>query len=64
VIVQCQSGARSAIAASVLQALGRANVRDLVGGIEEWRRAGLSVVNGNSEEDDASRTTSAMPSAV
>jgi hydroxyacylglutathione hydrolase len=46
VILQCRSGARSAIGASVLQALGRTNVRDLVGGIEEWQRAGLTVVNG------------------
>ena len=43
VIVQCQSGARSAIAASVLQALGRANVRDLVGGLEAWQRAGRPI---------------------
>ena len=40
VIVQCQAGARSAIAASVLQARGRTNLRDLVGGIEAWQRAG------------------------
>jgi hydroxyacylglutathione hydrolase len=43
VIVQCQSGARSAIAASVLQSLGHTNVRDLVGGIEAWQRAGLPI---------------------
>jgi len=64
VIVQCQSGARSAIAASVLQALGRTNVRDLVGGIEAWRRAGLSVVNGEPEANGATRATSAMPTAA
>ena len=63
VIVQCQSGARSAIAASVLQSLGRTNVRDLVGGIEEWQRTGLTVVNGMAE-DEAARTTRAMPTAA
>ena len=44
VLLHCQSGARSAIAASVLQALGRRNVRDLAGGIEAWQRAGHPVV--------------------
>ena len=50
VIVQCQSGARSAIAASVLQGLGRTDVRDLVGGIEAWQRAGDPIEQGALEE--------------
>ena len=36
VVVQCQSGSRSAIAASVLQASGIKNVVNLTGGISEW----------------------------
>ena len=36
VVVQCQSGSRSAIAASVLQASGIKNVINLTGGISEW----------------------------
>jgi hydroxyacylglutathione hydrolase len=64
VIVQCQSGARSAIAASVLQALGRANVRDLVGGIEAWQRAGFTVVNGKAEQNEAAPPSIAMPTAA
>ncbi len=36
-VVQCQSGTRSAIAASVLLRLGRADVRNLVGGYAAWR---------------------------
>jgi len=63
VIVQCQSGARSAIAASVLQSLGRTNVRDLVGGIEAWRRAGLPV-SAMAEESARTPTASLMPTAA
>jgi hydroxyacylglutathione hydrolase len=44
VVVQCQSGARSMIAASVLRANGVRNVANLVGGIEAWRAAGLPIV--------------------
>ena len=36
VVVQCQSGSRSAIAASVLQASGIKSVVNLTGGISEW----------------------------
>jgi hydroxyacylglutathione hydrolase len=43
VAVQCRSGARSAIAASVLQALGLSQVFDLAGGIVAWQQAGLSI---------------------
>ena len=43
VVLQCESGSRSAIAASVLQARGRRDVANLVGGIAAWRRAGLPV---------------------
>jgi hydroxyacylglutathione hydrolase len=41
VVVHCQSGTRSAIAASLLAAHGRRNVLDLAGGIDAWRAAGL-----------------------
>jgi hydroxyacylglutathione hydrolase len=44
IIVQCQSGARSAIATSVLQRLGVTNATDLTGGFTGWRDAGLEVV--------------------
>ncbi len=36
-VLQCQSGARSAIAASLLERLGRADARNLVGGYVAWR---------------------------
>jgi hydroxyacylglutathione hydrolase len=36
VILQCQSGARSSIAASLLQRMGRKNVANLVGGYNAW----------------------------
>jgi hydroxyacylglutathione hydrolase len=44
VVVHCQSGARSAIAASVLQARGVPRVLNMSGGIAEWEAAGLPVV--------------------
>lgn len=43
VIVHCQRGARSAIAASVLQAHGVGEVLNLAGGFDEWRAAGQRV---------------------
>ena len=46
-IVHCQSGARSAIAASVLQSYGLTNVIDLVGGFAGWQQAGLPVEQGD-----------------
>ncbi len=42
-VVHCQSGARSAIAASVLQARGRTNVVNMVGGYVAWNHAGLPI---------------------
>src|SRR5262245_55200481 len=42
-IVHCQGGARSAIAASLLQAEGLPDVLNLAGGFNEWRAAGLPV---------------------
>ena len=43
VAVHCEGGYRSAIAASLLQKLGRKDVRDLVGGYKAWRAAKLPV---------------------
>lgn len=41
IVVQCQSGARSMIAAGVLQRAGRQDVFNLAGGFVAWRDAGL-----------------------
>ena len=46
VVVHCQGGTRSAIAASVLQRAGIADVYDLTDGFTGWRKAGLPVLNG------------------
>ncbi|MEX1185069.1 MAG: MBL fold metallo-hydrolase [Gemmatimonadaceae bacterium] len=43
VVLQCQSGARSVIAASLLQARGVKDVVNLAGGIVGWEAAGNSV---------------------
>ncbi len=42
IVTQCQSGVRSAIAASILQAAGR-KVINLTGGFAAWQNAGLPV---------------------
>jgi hydroxyacylglutathione hydrolase len=43
VVLHCQGGTRSAIAASLLLAAGRKNVSNLAGGFTEWNAAGLPV---------------------
>ena len=43
IVVHCQSGARSAIAASLLRANGLTNVLNLSGGFGEWERSGRPV---------------------
>ena len=51
VVVHCQSGARSSIAASVLWANGLTNVVNLTGGFAEWQAAHNPVERGESETD-------------
>ena len=46
IVVQCQSGARSSIAASVLERLGMTNVMNLSGGMTAWMAAGLPIEEG------------------
>jgi hydroxyacylglutathione hydrolase len=46
VVVHCEGGFRSAIAASVLRNLGRAVVHDMVGGYKAWLAAKLPVESG------------------
>ncbi|MDB4870633.1 MAG: beta-lactamase domain protein [Gemmatimonadales bacterium] len=43
IVVHCKGGGRSAIAASLLQARGFANVSNLAGGYEDWVKRGLEV---------------------
>lgn len=43
IVLQCRSGNRSAIAASILQANGIPEVMNLAGGIQAWQKAGLPV---------------------
>jgi rhodanese-related sulfurtransferase len=44
-IIVCQEGYASSLAAASVRRLGL-DVTDVVGGIEAWRQAGLSLVNG------------------
>jgi len=46
VVVHCETGARSAIGASILQAKGIPAVANLMGGYRDWKLAGLPTVNG------------------
>jgi rhodanese-related sulfurtransferase len=43
VIVMCDAGYQSSLAAATLQQLGFARATDLVGGFQAWRAAGLPV---------------------
>jgi rhodanese-related sulfurtransferase len=43
VIVMCDAGYASSLAAATLQQLGFAHATDLVGGYQAWRAAGLPV---------------------
>jgi hydroxyacylglutathione hydrolase len=43
VLFQCQTGGRSAIAASLLKAMGRQRVANLIGGLSAWVAAGGAV---------------------
>jgi hydroxyacylglutathione hydrolase len=43
VVLQCQSGTRSVIAASVLAARGFRNIVDLAGGMNAWKAGGYPV---------------------
>jgi hydroxyacylglutathione hydrolase len=52
-VLHCQGGGRSSIAASVLRARGLTNVVNLVGGYGAWERAGLPVTR----EGDAPEAT-------
>lgn len=45
IVVHCESGARSSVAASLLMSLGFRNVVDLPSGFAGWRKAGLPVAN-------------------
>jgi rhodanese-related sulfurtransferase len=45
--VHCEGGYRSAIAASLLQKVGRKNVHDLVGGYKAWLAAKLPTATGS-----------------
>ncbi|HEV7164602.1 MAG: rhodanese-like domain-containing protein [Gammaproteobacteria bacterium] len=43
IIMQCQSGGRSALATAVMQELGYKDVVNLAGGFAAWKAAGLPV---------------------
>jgi rhodanese-related sulfurtransferase len=43
IIVHCASGARSAIAADVLQQMGFTDVQSMAGGIVAWKEKGLPI---------------------
>jgi hydroxyacylglutathione hydrolase len=47
VVVHCQGGSRSAIAASILQQSGRDDVSNFTGGFTDWEQAGNAVERGN-----------------
>ena len=59
VVLQCQGGGRSSIAAALLQARGMKNVANLAGGYSAWQTAGLPV-----DRDDVSYPESRQSTAT
>jgi rhodanese-related sulfurtransferase len=49
VLLYCRSGRRSGIAQDVLARDGYSNIKNMKGGIIEWKKAGLPVVQGAGE---------------
>ncbi|TMK25586.1 MAG: hypothetical protein E6G62_04845 [Actinobacteria bacterium] len=50
VIVMCDEGYQSSLAAATLQELGFHRATDLEGGFQAWRSAGLAVVHGGQRD--------------
>lgn len=44
IVIECATGCRSSVAASLMRREGYNNVTDLAGGIEAWKKAGLPVI--------------------
>ena len=61
IVVQCQAGTRSAIAASLLQAHGIHRVVNLAGGFVAWQQAGLPVERGGAPSLRAAPLPSPSP---
>lgn len=51
VIILCNQGYSSSLAAATLQELGFAKATDVIGGLEAWREAGLPLVHVDSPTD-------------
>ena len=52
IVVHCQGGTRSIIAASILQREGRHGVMNMPGGFAEWERSGHPVERGAKKTGD------------
>jgi rhodanese-related sulfurtransferase len=50
-VLHCQGGTRSVIAASLLLAAGRQDVTNMDGGYAAWRRAGLPIATAESDAE-------------
>jgi rhodanese-related sulfurtransferase len=51
VIVMCNEGYQSSLAAATLRELGRSDATDMIGGFQAWRAAGLPVAELPGERD-------------
>ncbi|MEO7060956.1 MAG: rhodanese-like domain-containing protein [Lapillicoccus sp.] len=58
VVVLCQEGHASSLAAASLARLGLCRATDVVGGLRAWREAGLPLADGAPERGDDSRLRS------
>ncbi len=55
IVLMCDEGYQSSLAAATLQRLGHPVATDLVGGFRAWRRAGLPVIEWRMNRSDADR---------
>jgi hydroxyacylglutathione hydrolase len=57
VVLQCQGGGRSSIAAALLQSRGMKNVANLAGGYSAWQNAGLPVARDDASDREGRQST-------
>jgi rhodanese-related sulfurtransferase len=58
-IVICNEGYQSSLAAATLQRLGLLDATDVIGGFQAWRAAGLPVRSANTASDPSERSVTA-----
>jgi rhodanese-related sulfurtransferase len=56
IVLICDEGCQSSLAAATLQELGLAGATDIIGGFQAWRSAGLPVEPGSADQEVSARS--------